>query len=84
MYVICRNLSGKTLNELSLVRAIKKDLQADNASLHRQNERLAAALFRHACYCGCGDPNPELHREDCAYRVACIPSLTSDSVGPTG
>lgn len=36
-------------------------------------ERLAAALFRHACYCGCGDPNPELHREDCAYRAACIP-----------
>lgn len=42
-------------------------------SLRRQNERLAAALFRHACYCGCGSPEPGLHREDCAYRVACTP-----------
>ncbi len=41
--------------------------------LRRQNERLAAALFRHACYCGCGSPEPGLHREDCAYRVACTP-----------
>lgn len=69
---------SKTLNELSLVRAIKKDLQADNATLRRQNERLASALFRHICYCGCGDPNHELHREDCAYRVACTPHSKTD------
>lgn len=41
-------------------------------------DRLRAALFRHACYCGCGSPEPGLHREDCAYRVACIPHPTGD------
>lgn len=33
-------------------------------------DRLQAALFRHACYCGCGDPTPDLHHPDCAYRQA--------------
>ena len=40
---------------------------------HRDDvERLRDALFRHACYCGCGDPNPALHRTDCVYRRACL------------
>ncbi len=31
-------------------------------------KRLRSALLRHACHCGPTDPDPAVHREDCAYR----------------
>jgi hypothetical protein len=37
-------------------------------------ERVLAGLFGHACYCGSGDLDPTVHREDCAYRKWASPA----------
>lgn len=53
-----------------------EDLQQAAVQWRAKAERLAAALFRHACYCGCGDPNPVMHATECVYRRACSPDPT--------
>lgn len=67
---------GKATQEIENAKHDIERLMTAASAEATQAERLRNALFRHACYCGCGDPNPDLHREDCAYRVACAPGTT--------
>lgn len=50
--------------------AVAGDIGWPGTTTQTAYERLQDALFRHACYCGCGDPTPDLHRPDCVYRQA--------------
>ena len=40
------------------------------AEIIAERDRLRAALLNHVCNCGPTDPDPSVHREDCAYRLA--------------
>lgn len=40
--------------------------------LLQEVEELRSELLRHACHCGPTDPDPAVHREDCAYRIALL------------
>jgi|SRR5689334_38307 len=42
-----------------------------------ERDRLRAGLLGHACYCGSNDPDPSVHRDDCAYRKWASPESSS-------